>query len=139
MRGGSYGVAVAAMLGQVVLAQMAFAQAKPAVIQQPAYSGNYTNASRGPAQIDMIIIHDVEGTAPGAASWFANPASKASAHYNVHYDGRIWQSVQDEDVAWHAGNYSINLRSIGVEHSGYAARNLYTDEEYRASAKLVAY
>src|SRR4051812_21628454 len=94
------------------------AQPKPAVISYPAYSGNYTS-SRG-VGIDMIVIHDVEGTAASAAAWFQNPAAQVSAHYAVAFDGTtIYQCVDDAYTAWHCGNHDYNHRSIGIEHSGH--------------------
>ena len=55
-------------------------------------------------------------------------------------DGHIAQHVKAKDVAWHAGNWYVNAKSIGLEHEGYAARGTwYTEAMYRSSAKLVRY
>jgi GH25 family lysozyme M1 (1,4-beta-N-acetylmuramidase) len=111
--------------------------AKPAMKTSLASSKNYT-AGRG-KKIDMIVIHDMEGTAPSAIAWFQNPAAQASAHFCIGYDGSITETVHEDDTAWHAGNWSVNQQSIGIEHAGYAAKNLYTADEYDASARLTAY
>ena len=37
-------------------------------------------------------------------------------------DGLVTQMVPTKDMAWHAGNKSINKHSIGIEHEGYAIK-----------------
>ena len=56
-------------------------------------------------------------------------------------DGAVTQMVPTKDVAYHAGNYSTNLHSIGIEHEGYAAHGgtWYTEAQYQATASLVRY
>ncbi len=106
-----------------------------------ASSSNYTNASRGPGDIDMIVIHTMEGSYSGSISWFQNSAAQASAHYCIRSsDGEITQMVDEEDVAWHAGYSDTNWRSVGIEHEGYVSDpgSWYTDAMYRSSAALVA-
>lgn len=110
----------------------------------PANSANYTVDDRpNTLPIRWIVIHDIEGTAAGAIAWFQNPAAGGSAHYVVDYDASKYpnpvQMVRDEDIAWHAGNWAYNQRSIGIEHSGYAGQDLFTEWEYQTSAKLVAW
>lgn len=107
----------------------------------PACSSNYSDYSRGGGDIRTIVIHDTEGSYSGAISWFQNCSASVSAHYVVRSsDGQITQMVKDEDVAWHAGDWTTNLHSIGIEHEGYASDpdRWYTDNMYRASAALVA-
>jgi len=105
----------------------------------PASTSNYTNDNRGPTDIDMIVVHTMEGSYSGAISWFQNSASGASAHYMVRSsDGQITQMVDEEDVAWHAGDWDTNARSIGIEHEGYVSNpsEWYTTAMYEASAAL---
>lgn len=90
--------------------------------------------------IDRLIIHVVQGSAAGAVNWFQNSSSNVSAHYVVGDEGRVYQCVRHEDVAWHAGNWTYNKHSIGIEHGGWAdKRATWTDAKIRASAKLAAY
>ena len=106
----------------------------------PAYSGNYTNASRAGSSINYVIIHDVEGSYEGCISWFQNSAANVSAHYVVSNEGDITQMVREEDIAWHAGNWSYNEQSVGIEHEGYASDpNSYPDTMYAASSALTRY
>ncbi|HEV2094810.1 MAG TPA: peptidoglycan recognition family protein [Rubrobacter sp.] len=90
--------------------------------------------------IDRLIIHVVQGSLTSAINTFQNPSSDVSAHYVVGSEGRVVQCVRHEDVAWHAGNWSYNKHSIGIEHGGYADNpNTWPKAKYRASAKLAAY
>lgn len=75
-----------------------------------------------------IVIHYVGSvsTAKNNADYFASKYVGASAHYFVD-ENEIWQSVKDEDVAWHCGDELIvpnehsffgickNSNSIGIE------------------------
>ncbi|CAM5701082.1 N-acetylmuramoyl-L-alanine amidase OS=Streptomyces alboniger OX=132473 GN=CP975_32770 PE=4 SV=1 [Streptomyces alboniger] len=56
-------------------------------------------------------------------------------------DGHIAQHVKAKDVAWHAGNWYVNAKSIGLEHEGFLAEPdaWYTEAMYRSSARLVTY
>ena len=106
---------------------------------RPAHSGNYTNASRGPAQINMIVIHVAQGTYAGTINWFQDRRANVSAHYVVSKRGAVTQCVQNVDIAWHAGHWPTNKRSIGIEHAGYIGNpSWFTPKMYRASAKLSA-
>ncbi|MCX5676783.1 MAG: DUF4347 domain-containing protein [Planctomycetota bacterium] len=98
-------------------------------------SGNYTAASRSASDIRWIVIHTTESTADSAIQWFQNPASLVSANYLVKRDGSIVQLIRDHDIAWHAGNWSYNQESIGIEHERYAGAEV-TPAQYAASAQL---
>ncbi|MBI2373767.1 MAG: N-acetylmuramoyl-L-alanine amidase [Deltaproteobacteria bacterium] len=104
-----------------------------------ASSDNYTNTSRTDADIDVVVIHTVQGSYAGCISWFQNPSASVSAHYVVRRsDGAITQMVRHEDRAWHAGNSEYNRRSIGIEHEGFIdRRDNYTDPMLESSAALV--
>jgi hypothetical protein len=106
---------------------------------RPAYRGNYSNRDRGVKEIDMVVIHIAEGSYSGTIRWFKDPRSNVSAHYVVGVRGKIAQCVRNEDIAWHAGNWKYNKRSIGIEHSGYASSPEAFQGKYRTSAKLSAY
>ncbi|MCP4804664.1 MAG: hypothetical protein GY913_34045 [Proteobacteria bacterium] len=106
-----------------------------------ASSSNYSNYSRSNSDISYIIIHTVQGSYSGCISWFQNSSASVSAHYVVRSsDGQVTQMVYEEDVAWHAGNWSYNEASVGIEHEGYvdAPDTWYTDAMYEESAKLSA-
>lgn len=128
--------AAALVAGLLVAAPSVYAAvAKPVIHSRPASPTNYTY--RSSRKIDMIVVHKAEGD--NAAGYFQHAHLGASAHYDVHHDGSIYQSVPDHDIAWHAGNWAINERSIGIEQAGFTARNDVTDTQYRSFAKLVAW
>ncbi|MFJ2033839.1 N-acetylmuramoyl-L-alanine amidase [Streptosporangium sp. NPDC087985] len=104
-----------------------------------ANSGNYTASSRPSSYaIDRVVIHVTQGSYAGTISWFQNPSAQVSAHYVVRSsDGAVTQMVREKDVAWHAGNWSYNTRSVGIEHEGFVSdASWFTDAMYRASAAL---
>ncbi len=103
----------------------------------PASSANYTNDSR--TSVSTVVIHTMEGSYSGAISWFQNSDASASAHYMIRSsDGEITQMVDEEDIAWHAGDWTTNSNSIGIEHEGFVSdpSTWYTDAMYRSSAAL---
>jgi N-acetyl-anhydromuramyl-L-alanine amidase AmpD len=108
---------------------------------QPATPSNYT-ASNRPTRypLDYVIIHVTQETYAGTLSVFQNPKKKVSAHYLVRSaDGHVAQCVREADVAWHAGNWDRNTRSIGIEHEGWVDQPAYfTDALYERSAALTA-
>jgi N-acetylmuramoyl-L-alanine amidase len=103
-----------------------------------AADNNYTNANRGAREIDVIVVHVAQGSYSGTISWFKKSRSNVSAHYVVSREGKVAQCVRNEDIAWHAGDWPYNRRSIGIEHAGYADEPK-TARQYRSSARLSAY
>ena len=69
--------------------------------------------------IDRIVVHYTGTTASARnnATYFSrNENQRASAHYFVDdITPEIYQSVAEGDTAWHAGNWDMNCRSIGIE------------------------
>ncbi|MET7941272.1 N-acetylmuramoyl-L-alanine amidase [Streptomyces sp. NPDC059944] len=107
----------------------------------PATSSNYTASDRPQSyDLDYVIIHVTQATYADTLSIFRNPAKKVSAHYVVRSaDGHVAQCVRERNVAWHAGNWDYNTRSIGIEHEGWVDKPAYfTDALYEESAKLTA-
>lgn len=107
-----------------------------------ASSSNYTPADRPhDLKINTIVVHVTQGSWSSAIDWFNNPSAQVSAHYVVRRsDGKIGQCVREHDIAWHAGNWTYNQHSIGIEHEGYADNaNTWTDTMIHSSARLTAY
>ena len=94
------------------------------------------------ATIDRVIIHTMVGTWQGAAARFDNPTAGVSAHYGVKLDGTYIHWLEEYNTAYHAGDYPMNQRSIGIEHednwNGKPPEPTRPDVLYAASAKLVA-
>ncbi len=79
------------------------------------------NHDERPDGVSAIVIHSTGGSARSGLRWLTNPASGVSAHYVIDRDGRIFQLVDDERRAWHAGDSTlagvgdVNDYSLGVE------------------------
>jgi N-acetyl-anhydromuramyl-L-alanine amidase AmpD len=117
--------------------QMASALVPDYALARGSDALHYTPGPRGVA-IDRVVIHTMQGSYSGSISWFRNPNSAASAHYMIRSaDGDITQMVKNDDIAWHAGFWDMNLRSIGIEHEGYVDQPSWlTETMYVASANL---
>ncbi|WP_052866694.1 N-acetylmuramoyl-L-alanine amidase [Streptomyces niger] len=116
-------------------------RAYPDVHWTPAAGANFTAADR-PTQygIDTVIVHVTQETYADTVKIFQNPKKGVSAHYCVRSaDGYIGQFVREDDVAWHAGNWGYNTRSIGIEHEGWVDQpQWFTAAMYEQSALLTA-
>lgn len=83
---------------------------------------NYSSGSE--SRIKYIVIHYVGATGGAEANckYYASQYVGASAHYYVGFNGEIWQSVEDKNIAWHCGTKGKyyhsdcrNSNSIGIE------------------------
>ncbi|MFL4902618.1 N-acetylmuramoyl-L-alanine amidase [Streptomyces sp. MMS24-I2-30] len=113
----------------------------PSAEWQPASTATFTASTRPSAySVDRVIVHVTQETYATTLSIFQNPQKQVSAHYVVRSaDGHVAQCVREADIAWHAGNWSYNTRSIGIEHEGWVDQPAYfTDALYEQSAKLTA-
>lgn len=83
------------------------------------YNHNNGNINR----IKYIVIHYVgaTGSAEANCKWYAGGDRGSSAHYFVDFNGDVWQSVEDKNIAWHCGAKVYyhpecrNANSIGIE------------------------
>lgn len=79
------------------------------------------HSARSGHTITMLVLHATAGTARSALAWLTNKAARVSAHYLIDKQGQVYQLVDDDRAAWHAGRSSwrgqeaINERSIGIE------------------------
>ncbi|WP_121179461.1 N-acetylmuramoyl-L-alanine amidase [Streptomyces sp. 1114.5] len=112
----------------------------------PTSYGNYNPAHRPDdgQQIRYLVIHDTESDYAGALAAFQDPREQATAHYLVRAgDGHVTQLVHTSDIAWHAGNKTVNMHSVGIEHEGFALPTdrptWYSEQLYQSSAALVRY
>ncbi|MGV9238760.1 N-acetylmuramoyl-L-alanine amidase [Streptomyces nigra] len=104
--------------------------------------GNHDLGNRPKDQkIEYIVVHDTEGAWEGVLNMVQDPTYVSWQYTLRSTDGHIAQHVKAKDVAWHAGNWYVNAKSIGLEHEGFLTRpdSWYTEAMYRSSARLVAY
>lgn len=139
------GAALAALPYALLPDARATAQAEavdyPLAEWTPATTSNYTASSRPTNYpLDYVIIHVTQENYSDTLSIFQNPQKKVSAHYLVRSaDGHVAQCVRERNIAWHAGNWDYNTRSIGIEHEGWVDQPAYfTNALYEESAKLTA-
>lgn len=96
--------------------------------------------------IKYIIIHatwmadDAE-----AMRWWMNPAKEISPHYFIDAEAKLYQFVEDNEVAWHAGisqwkdDVNLNGCSLGIEISNPDEHGSvpYTEAQYAALNELL--
>jgi hypothetical protein len=108
----------------------------------PYNYGNHDLADRpNDMDIDYIVIHNTEGDWDTALDLVTDPTYLAW-HYTLRSsDGHIAQHLNNKNVGWQAGNWYVNMHSIGLEHEGIAAEGAtwFTESMYRTSAELVKY
>lgn len=103
----------------------------------------YPNAVRKPivrnfggrrSRTRAVVLHVDAGGANSLQGWFNSPASGASSHFYVKYDGTVEQYVDADLVAWtqREGNASC----VGIETQG-KGDGMWTPAQLRALAALV--
>lgn len=96
---------------------------------------NFTKG-RGTKKVEIIVIHWFGiGTLSSANTRFQNKDAQASAHYGIS-NNTVYQWVEEQDTAWHAGVFDINQKSIGIEHDATTTKNM-SEETYITSANLI--
>ena len=86
------------------------------------YSPNFDRKKRSKNSIKIIVIH-YTGMQSERESIIrlCNPESKASSHFLISQNGKVYRLVQDSQIAWHAGKScwgkykNLNKSSIGIE------------------------
>ncbi|WP_405810295.1 N-acetylmuramoyl-L-alanine amidase [Streptomyces sp. NBC_00210] len=104
--------------------------------------GNHDLADRPASQsVKYIVIHDTEGSWDTTLRLVQDPTYVSWQYTLRSSDGHIAQHVPLKDVAWHAGNWYVNAKSVGLEHEGFLVSPdaWYTEAMYRSSARLVRY
>jgi len=94
------------------------------------------NFDKNRLPITHIFIHWIVGNLAAADAQFKKTTPGTSAHYGIE-DDTIHQYVKDDAVAYHAGVYSWNQKSIGIEHSA-APDRLASEKTYKTSGQLIA-
>jgi len=118
------------------------------VIYGPDATVKYWHSSREGQKIAHIVLHDTEGSAEAALSWWAAPSNpyKSSAHVLVRKNGDVLHVVPEVYAAHHAGYATIpgvtvnpNLVSLGLEMECSAAPNPpgYTEAQLQAAIGVV--
>lgn len=80
------------------------------------------------------IAHVDAGGAASLQGWFNNPASGASSHFYVKYDGTVEQYVDADLIAW--TQRAANATAIGIETQGLGS-GTWTPAQAAALAALI--
>jgi hypothetical protein len=117
----------------------------PEATWRPAAEGNFEDRPAG-VEIDCVVLHATVGSLTATLGWFGNPDSGVSAHYVVAKDGRVFQMVEEKDLAHHAGASSYQGRtdfndfSIGIEIvNKNDGADPYPADQVEAVVELTAY
>ncbi|MCK9792646.1 N-acetylmuramoyl-L-alanine amidase [Isoptericola sp. 4D.3] len=110
----------------------------------PDDTGNYGNhdqadrTGEGGPSIDYIVIHDTETAYEPTVRLVTDPTYLAWNYTLRSSDGHVANHLEPADVGWHAGNWYMNMHSIGLEHEGWAGTSgWFTEAMYQSSAELV--
>lgn len=83
---------------------------------------------------EAIVIHGTEGSTESAINWCMNHESKVSYHYIIGANLKIYELVNPQNTAWHAGkifkstwkllkpNTNPNYYTIGIAYAGFAEK-----------------
>ena len=110
----------------------------------PSDYGNYDLADRPSDGLPVryVVVHDTEEPYGPTLAEFQDSHAYVSAHYVIRSsDGLVTQMVPTKDVAWHAGNWYVNMHSVGIENEGFALQGAqwYTEKLYHSLARLTRY
>lgn len=97
------------------------------------------STGRSGAKVNKIVIHHMAGTNYDIVPsiW---QTREASAHYGIGKNGEIRAYVDENNTAWHAGNWNANISSIGIENCNSTGSPSWSINQATidACAKLVA-
>jgi len=108
------------------------------------YSPNFNRVKRSKKSIKIIVIH-YTGMQSERESIIrlCNPQSKASSHFLINQNGKVYRLVQDNRIAWHAGRScwkhykNLNKNSIGIELVNKGHRFGYTNFRKKQLLSLI--
>ena len=99
------------------------------------------NCAKRKELIKYVILHFTELAFKDALARLCDAESEVSAHYLIKESGEVFQLVEDQKVAWHAGVSSwhgksrINQNSIGIELDNLGNRE-FSEVQMRSCIKL---
>lgn len=85
--------------------------------------------------VRLIVEHWQDGTLASTDRVFTTGMNNTSAHYGIGADGTVHQYVSENDTAYGAGDWFVNLQCINIEHEGAPGIDI-TDACYNASIAL---
>ena len=105
----------------------------PSAHWTPATTANYTASDRPSSYpVQLVVIHVTQETFADTIAHLPGPGPRRCPRTTWSAPPTaIAQCVREHDIAWHAGNWDYNTRSIGIEHEGWVDQPSYfTDALY---------
>ncbi len=115
------------------------------IIEKLLTINQYSRSGEKQNKIENVVVHwvgNAGSSAIGNRNYFNNLATThktyASSHYVVGLEGEIIKCIPEDEVAFHAGSYSMNRKSIGIETCHPDWEGKFSDVTYNALVELVA-
>ena len=108
------------------------------------YSPNFDKKKRSDKSIKFLVIHYTGMQSERESiKRLCNPKSKVSSHYLISQNGKVYQLVMDNRIAWHAGKScwgkykNLNKNSIGIEMVNKGHKFGYTNFKKKQLSNLI--
>ncbi len=105
----------------------------------------YCRSGEKQNKIQNIVVHwvgNAGSSAIGNRNYFNSLSTthktSASSHYIVGLEGEIIRCIPDNEVAFHAGSYSMNRKSIGIENCHPDWGGKFNSKTYNSLVELCA-
>lgn len=105
----------------------------------------YSRSGESQNRIENIVVHWVGNAGSSAIAnrnYFENLQNThktyASSHYVIGLDGEIIRCIPEDEVAFHAGSYSMNRKSIGIEDCHPDWDGKFNENTYNSLVELCA-
>lgn len=105
----------------------------------------YSRSGESQNRIENIVVHYVGNAGSSAIAnrnYFENLQNThktyASSHYIIGLDGEIIRCIPEDEVAFHAGSYSMNRKSIGIEDCHPDWDGKFNENTYNSLVELCA-
>lgn len=103
----------------------------------------YSRSGEKQNKIENIVVHYVGNPGSSAVAnrnYFENLKTThktyASSHYVVGLSGEVIRCIPEDEVAFHAGSYSMNRKSIGIETCHPDSTGKFSDVTYNSLVEL---
>ena len=105
----------------------------------------YSRSGEKQGKIQFIAVHWVGNANTSALanrnyfeSLSKTHTTSASSHYIIGLNGEIIRCIPDDEVAFHAGSYSMNRKSIGIEDCHPDWEGKFNEHTYNSLVELCA-
>lgn len=105
----------------------------------------YSRSGEKQGKIQNIVVHWVGNANTSAIAnrnYFENLKDThftyASSHYIIGLNGEIIRCIPDDEIAFHAGSYSMNRKSIGIEDCHPDWNGQFNENTYNSLVELCA-